>query len=92
MQKLYDKLGLKKKDGKTKASSAPVRRDKAGNPETKETKGPKKTSKLFNTVVDVVTMVKRLNINYSENNGTVLPGYTQSIGFLGTVKPTIVSN
>ena len=89
MQKLYDKLGLKKKDGKTKASSAPVRRDKAGNPETKETKGPKKTSKLFNTVVDVVTMVKRLNINYIENNGTVLPGYTQSIGFLGTVKPTI---
>lgn len=44
---------------------------------------------MFNTVVDIVTMVKRLNLNYSENNGTVLPGYTQSVGFVGTTKPTI---
>lgn len=89
MQKLYDMIGLKKKDGKTKASTAPIRRDKAGNPQKKEEKGPRKTSKIFNTVVDVVTMVKRLNVNYSENNGTVLPGYTQSIGFIGTARPSI---
>jgi len=37
----------------------------------------------------ILTMVKRLNVNYSENNGTVLPGYTQSIGFIGTARPTI---
>jgi len=40
-------------------------------------------------VVDVVTMVKRLNVNYSENNGQVLPGYTQSIGFIGTTRPSL---
>jgi cell surface protein SprA len=34
-------------------------------------------------------MVKRLNINYLENNGSVLPGYTQSVGFIGTTKPTL---
>ena len=89
MQKFYDLIGLKKKDGKTKAKAAPIRRDKAGNTDEKEKKGPRKTSKLFNTVVDVVTMVKRLNLNYNESNGTVLPGYTQSIGFVGTARPSV---
>lgn len=90
MQKFYDLIGLKKKSGKTQASAAPVRRDKAGNAkENEKKKGPRKTSKLFNTVVDAVTMVKRLNVNYNESNGTVLPGYTQSIGFVGTTRPTL---
>ncbi|MCB0371478.1 MAG: cell surface protein SprA [Muricauda sp.] len=90
MQRLYDYLGLKKKDGKVVANKAPIRRDKAGNPASgNEDNGPRKTSKGFNTLVDVITMVKRLNINYSENNGTVLPGYTQSIGFIGTTRPTL---
>jgi len=89
LQRLYDQLGLKKRDGKGAASAAPVRRDKAGNPATDAEKTKKKTSGLFNTVVDILTMVKRLNINYSENNGQVLPGYTQSIGFIGTARPTI---
>ncbi len=90
MQKFYDLIGLKKKDGKTQANTAPVRKDKAGNAkEEKKKKGPRKTGKLFNTVVDVVTMVKRLNINYNEMNGTVLPGYTQSVGFIGSARPTL---
>ncbi|WP_228237020.1 cell surface protein SprA [Allomuricauda sp. M10] len=90
MQRLYDFLGLKKKDGKVTANQQPIRRDKAGNPAGgEEDKGPRKTSKGFNTLVDVVTMVKRININYSENNGTVLPGYTQSVGFIGTARPTL---
>ncbi|WP_235932710.1 cell surface protein SprA [Flagellimonas sediminis] len=90
MQRLYDFLGLKKKDGKVTANQTPIRRDKAGNPAGgEEDKGPRKTSKGFNTLVDVVTMVKRININYSENNGTVLPGYTQSVGFIGTARPTL---
>ena len=88
MQKLYDLVGLKKKDGKTKAKAAPLRKDKAGNP-IKEDKGPRKTSKLFNTAIDIVTMVKRLNVNYNENSGTVLPGYTQSVGFIGTARPSV---
>ncbi len=89
LQKFYDLLGLKKKVGNAKASTAPVRKDKAGNP-AKATETPeKKTSGLFNTVVDVATMVKRLNLNYNESSGTVLPGYTQSIGFIGTTRPSL---
>lgn len=91
MQRFYDFLGLKKRDGKVTANQVQVRRDKAGNPASTETdeKPPKKTSKAFNTLVDIVTMVKRVNVNYSENNGTVLPGYTQSVGFIGSARPTL---
>ena len=90
MQKFYDLIGLKKRDGKVSASTRPVRRDKAGNTAAGETKEPKKkTSPFFNTMVDFLTMVKRLNISYNENSGKVLPGYTQSIGFIGTARPTL---
>lgn len=85
MQKLYDLVGLKKKEGGSKGRTSPI---KSNNPDDKE-KIEKKTSKLFNTVIDVVTMVKRVNVNYNENSGTVLPGYTQSIGFLGTARPSL---
>jgi len=89
MQRFYDLIGLAKRGAKGSAP-APVRRDKAGNPAPSGSQDtPRKTSGLFNTVVDVVTMVKRLNVNYSENNGQVLPGYTQSIGFIGTTRPSL---
>jgi cell surface protein SprA len=34
-------------------------------------------------------MIKRIQINYSENNGTFLPGYLRTPGFIGTLKPTL---
>lgn len=91
MQRFYDFLGLKKRDGKVTANQARARRDKAGNPAAgaEDEKPPKKTSKVYNTLVDFLTMVKRVNVNYSENNGKVLPGYTQSIGFIGTARPSL---
>ncbi len=87
LPRFYDMIGLTSSKGKTGATSAPVRTDKAGNP--RDGGGTKKKSKLANTAIDIITMVKRLNVNYSENNGTVLPGYTQSIGFIGTTRPTL---
>ncbi|WP_339838704.1 cell surface protein SprA [uncultured Maribacter sp.] len=89
LQKFYDMIGLKKREAPKASNAGPVRRDKAGVPAEEQEKIKGKTSDMFNTVVDIVTMVKRLNFNYSENNGTVLPGYTQSVGFIGTARPTI---
>lgn len=89
MQRLYDQIGLKRRDGKGNAGTAAVRLDKAGNPAAGQEKPKKKSSGAFNTVIDIVTMVKRINVNYRENNGTVLPGYTQSIGFIGTTRPSL---
>ncbi|QNM87137.1 cell surface protein SprA [Polaribacter pectinis] len=39
--------------------------------------------KILKGVYDVVTSVKQGKISYSENNGQLLPGYTEDIGFLG---------
>ncbi len=88
LQRLYDQLGLKKQIGNSLEESEPVPLDKAGNPPGGAQNTSRKPKGLFNTAIDVLTMVKRLNVNYSENNGTVLPGYTQSIGFIGTTRPT----
>ena len=37
----------------------------------------------------VLTSVKNIQINYTENKGTSLPGYIPGLGFLGTSKPTL---
>ena len=92
MQSFYDVIGLKKRTGsKATTGIAPPRSRSSQNADDdKKDKKPKgKTSKAWNTLVDIVTMVKRVNVNYSENNGKVLPGYTQSIGFVGTSRPTL---
>ena len=90
MQKFYDFLGLGRKDTKG-AVAKPTRLDKAGNPASNENaKNDKKAGGSgYNAFIDVLTMVKRVNVTYSQNNGKVLPGYTRSVGFIGTAKPTI---
>ncbi|RZJ31047.1 MAG: cell surface protein SprA, partial [Flavobacterium sp.] len=40
-------------------------------------------------LIGVLTSVKNIQANYTDNRGTVLPGYLPGIGFLGTSKPTV---
>ncbi len=44
--------------------------------------------KAINTLIGLATSLKKIQFNYQENNGIFLPGYTPSIGFIGTLKPT----
>lgn len=44
--------------------------------------------KAVNTLIGLVTSVKKIQLNYQENNGIFLPGYTPNVGFAGTLKPT----
>ena len=44
--------------------------------------------KSMNVLIDLVTMVKKVQFNYQENNGIFLPGYTPTVGLAGTFKPT----
>ncbi|MCH9660201.1 MAG: cell surface protein SprA, partial [Bacteroidetes bacterium] len=44
--------------------------------------------KAANTLIGLVTAIKKVGINYQENNGIFLPGYTPSIGFAGSLKPS----
>lgn len=82
MQKLYDVLGLGRKNVK-----APPRNQAPSGTANGGAKEP--TGAGYNAFIDVLTMIKRINLTYSENNGKVLPGYTRSVGFIGTAKPTI---
>lgn len=44
---------------------------------------------LKHYLLDVLTMVKRMGITYSETNATALPGYLPQVGFFGTTQPTL---
>ncbi|MDW5287327.1 cell surface protein SprA [Formosa sp. PL04] len=80
MNKLYKFLGLVKKPVGRKASQ------RNGNANTPQPSS--KSNGWVNAGIDLVTMVKRIQLNYQESSGTYLPGYLQTPGFLGTVKPT----
>lgn len=62
------------------------RSSQASNTETKERINL--GDKAFNGLIDLVTSVKRLSVNYQENRGTYLPGYMPSVGMAGTIRPT----
>ncbi len=84
MTRLYRYVGLVKKTNSTAAKrGVPNQRANQNTPQTTS-----KSNKAYNTMIDLVTMVKRIQINYSENNGSFLPGYLQTPGFIGTLKPS----
>jgi cell surface protein SprA len=100
METLYKTLGLVRKGstkGRGRSRSAPTQR-RSATPASKDlakdgnAKDPNKVStgqKAYNTLIDVVTMVKRVQFSYAENNGTYLPGYLPTPGFIGTLRPTV---
>ncbi|WCO03708.1 T9SS outer membrane translocon Sov/SprA [Psychroserpens ponticola] len=78
--------GLEAKDIKKDSKSDANNLDANGNPiKSKVGAG----TKILNGAIDLLTSVKRIQINYSENNGTFLPGYLPTPGFLGTLKPSL---
>ncbi|CAM4058379.1 cell surface protein SprA [Gillisia limnaea] len=92
MQKLYDYFKLvprKSTPSGIKQRSAAVPTLDPDTP-TKPATGPEvsRGDKSYNTMIGIVTGIKRLQVNYRENKGIFLPGYTQSIGFMGTLRPT----
>lgn len=97
MRKFYKSIGLVKKRRnkiKNKSKSTRSRNSKDSNVE-KQTKKTVRSSrnlspsvKAYNTVVGALTAVKRVNLNYQQNSGMVLPGYTNSVGLLGSLEPS----
>ena len=97
METLYKTLGLVRKGNQRGRGRTAVKRRTptptaiAAN-KGEEAQDPNKLStgkKAYNTLIDVVTMVKRIQIGYTENNGTYLPGYLPTPGFIGTLRPTL---
>ncbi len=79
MQKLYRYLGLTKFN---RGSDTKAVRGFAQNNSTK------KTNPILKSFIDLITTVKRIQINYSENNGSYLPGFLDTPGFIGSFTPT----
>ncbi|WP_405573712.1 cell surface protein SprA [Winogradskyella sp. Asnod2-B02-A] len=99
METLYKTLGLVKKGkqntrgrGRSAAASRRSVTPDQSIEDKEKTKDPNRLSagkKAYNTFIDVITMVKRVQLSYTENNGTFLPGYLPTPGFIGTLKPTV---
>lgn len=88
MTMLYKYLGLvpgAKSAAKPKATGPP----KPGEKIVNTNKGAVASRPFYDGLIGVLTSVKNIQVNYTENSGTVLPGYTPSIGFLGTSKPSL---
>jgi cell surface protein SprA len=88
MTMLYKYLGLTpgtKSAAKPKTTGPP----KPGEKIVNTNKATPANRPFYDGLIGVLTSLKNIQINYTENSGTVLPGYTPSIGFLGTSKPSL---
>ncbi len=77
--------GGQEKDGKDSFSSG---KNTAASSGRNGDSGLSSGDKAKNTLIGLATMIKKVQINYTQNEGTFLPGYTPTIGFAGTLKPT----
>jgi len=99
MSSFYNYLGLTKKRaqnpsqikrnvsrrrGTENLEQDPQNQNNQENAQTELTIG----DKALNTVIGLVTVLDRVQVNYSDTKGIFLPGYTNNIGFGGTLKPT----
>ncbi|PKQ44373.1 T9SS outer membrane translocon Sov/SprA [Confluentibacter flavum] len=92
MTKLYRYIGLVKKPISRASTTTTSRVGPPGpgqNNPVQANRKPQGITKLLNAGVDILTSIKRIQLNYTENNGTFLPGYLQTPGFIGTLKPTL---
>ncbi len=83
-KKSKDKKGEKGKEEDSKAKTA-TPKNNTGNRRGKLSAG----DKVYNSLIGLVTAVKKVNINYQQDNGIFLPGYVREPGFVGTLKPTV---
>lgn len=95
MTKFYKEIGLKKlftpKSKKPKKKKESKKED--GSPKFATPSAPRKVGssrkkvttgeKILNVTYGLVTSIKTVRLSYAENNGTYLPGYKESVGFLG---------
>ncbi|WP_276378666.1 cell surface protein SprA [Flavobacterium sp. H4147] len=88
MGTLYKYLGLTpgaKAQAKPKQAAPP----KPGEKIVNTAKPVTANSPFYDGLMGVLTSIKNVQINYTKNSGTVLPGYTPGVGFFGTSKPSL---
>lgn len=89
MDAFYKYIGLTKKP-KAPQRAAPARVPKPGEKITNTAQPAANERGLFlEGLIGVATSIKNIQLNYTENRGTVLPGYLPGLGFFGSSKPTL---
>ncbi|MFV5694629.1 cell surface protein SprA [Flavobacterium sp. LB3P122] len=89
MDALYKYLGLSKNTNKAAAKpkvTVPKPGEKVVNTNTQQIA---KSNEFLDGLMGILTSVKNIQMNYTENSGTILPGYTPSVGFLGSSRPSL---
>ena len=86
MDAFYKYLGLVKG---SKSSPKPKGIPKPGEKVVNTTMQTQKDNPFVDGFIGVLTSLKNVQINYTQNSGTVLPGFTSGVGFLGSSKPTL---
>ncbi|MDN3676107.1 cell surface protein SprA [Flavobacterium paronense] len=88
METFYKYIGLGKKP--TAPAQKPAALPKPGEKITAVKAQPAKTSNVFlDGLKGVLTSVKNIQVNYTQNEGTVLPGFLPGLGFFGSTKPSL---
>ena len=89
METFYKYIGLSKQK-KTTTKTIQVGPPKPGEKVTAVKATPAKDTNVFlDGLIGIVTSVKNIQINYTENQGTSLPGFLPGIGFFGSGKPSL---
>src|SRR5690606_811861 len=98
MDKLYKYVGLIPSSDKAKAKPKPtikpkpgekIERNKQLTDKERNEMEDQEGSAVVDALIRVITGVKNMNVTYEETNGTVLPGFTQGLGFFGSTKPSV---
>ena len=88
METFYKYIGLGKKPAAAPAKPLPL--PKPGEKIIGIKAQPAKTTSVFlDGLKGVLTSVKNIQINYTQNEGTVLPGFLPGLGFFGSTKPSL---
>lgn len=89
MDLFYKYVGLSKKTPKGPAAK-PAGQPKPGEKVVNAAQPAQQGRGVFlDGLIGVLTSIKNIQINYTDNRGTVLPGYLPDVGFFGTSKPTM---
>lgn len=94
MSALYKYLGLVKSSeriaNKKPTVAPPVKAPKPGEKVVAKPKEKQiQETPLLDAAIGVLTSLKNVQVTYNETNGTMLPGYLPSIGFLGSSRPSL---
>ncbi|WP_044032439.1 cell surface protein SprA [Flavobacterium branchiophilum] len=90
MDTFYKYIGLTKQKKAPKPNPTPKAPPKPGEKIVNTNVVPAKDTNVFlDGLIGVLTSVKNLKVDYTQNSGAVLPGYLPSIGFLGSSRPSM---